>query len=60
MRRGTSAGFWRKYEYLQLSMTASCMPKTAVVSATKPMQIKTPLAFCALPGRIPATPVHLN
>jgi hypothetical protein len=36
------------------------MPKTAVVSAAKPMQIKTPLAFCALPGRIPATPVHLN
>jgi hypothetical protein len=60
MRCGTSAAFWKKYNGIQFAMAASCMPNTALVCAAKPMQIKTPLAFCALPGRIPANPVHVN
>jgi len=36
------------------------MPNTARVCAAEPMKIKIPLAFCALPGRILASPIHLN
>ena len=60
MRPGSTAAFWKKYNGLQLSMTASCMPKTALSCAAKPMQIKTPLAFCALPCRLQASPIYVN
>ena len=36
MRRGSTAGFWKMYEATQLSMAASCMPKTALVSGVNP------------------------
>jgi hypothetical protein len=60
MRRGSTAAFWKKYNGIQFAMAASCMPNTALVCAAKPMQIKTPLAFCALHGRIPASPGYAN
>jgi len=60
MRRGSTAAFWKKYNGLQFAMAASCMPNTARVCAAEPMKIKIPLAFCALPGRILAIPIHLN
>ena len=58
--RGPKPGFWRKYEAQQTSLVASCMPRTAVLSGDKPMAIKAPLAVCALPGRLVATPSGWN
>jgi hypothetical protein len=58
--RGPKPGFWKKYETLQMSMVASCMPRTAVRSGDKPMAVKAPLAVCTLPGRLTATPVGWN
>jgi hypothetical protein len=36
------------------------MPRTAVLSGDKPIAIKAPLAACALPGRLVATPSGWN
>jgi hypothetical protein len=53
--RGSKPGFWKTYEAQQISLIASCMPKAAAVSGVKPIEIKAPLAFYALPGRLTAT-----
>jgi hypothetical protein len=49
MRKGTSPTFWKKYEAMQIAMAASCMPRTAISSATRPMQIQRPQAVCLQP-----------
>jgi hypothetical protein len=58
--RGTKLSFWRKYEAMQMSMAASCMPRTAVQSGYKPMPIKAPLVVCPVTGRLVATPTGWN
>lgn len=60
MRRGSSAAFWKKYNGLQFSMAASCMPNTARVSEAKPIKVKAPAAVCLVPGRVPAKPIYVN
>ena len=58
--RGSKPGFWKKYEAQQMSLVASCMPRTTVQSGDKPTAIKAPLAVCTLPGRLAATPSGWN
>ena len=58
--RGTKLSFWRKYEAMQISMAASCMPRTAAQSGDKPMPIKAPLAVCPVPSQMVAIPTGWN
>jgi hypothetical protein len=49
--RGPRPGFWLNYEKQQLSLVASCMPLTAVVSGDKPLTAANP-RISAKPAKV--------
>jgi hypothetical protein len=52
MRKGTSPTFWKKYEAMQVSMIASCMPTTAAAGGAKPLTIPARLEVRRAPFTI--------